>query len=80
MTTEAKWKRFALEHVLSDHGEIMPEALFDLIQTTEEVDLEELFDEYDVVVWRPFADMPLIDVACFIVDLGTRAQWVANND
>ena len=69
-----KWKRFAIEQVLSDWGNIAPDDLFDLIVDTENDNLVVLFSDYDVSVWQPFEDWHLSNVADHIVEMATRAQ------
>lgn len=74
---KAKWKRFAIEQVLSSwSAKVVPEILFDWILATEDEALVSLFDDYDISVWQPFEDWPLTDIAGLIVDLATSAEKV----
>lgn len=74
---KAKWKRFAIEQVLSNwSAKVVPEILFDWILATEDEALVNLFDDYDVVVWQPLEDWTLSDIAELIVDMATRAEEV----
>ncbi len=74
---KAKWKRFAIERVLSSwSAKVVPEILFDWMRDTEDEALVSLFDDYDISVWQPFEDWPLTDIAGLIVDLATSAEKV----
>ena len=71
---ENKWKRFAVSQTLSDWGDIDSSDLFDLMAVEDDAGLEELFDEYEVVVWEPFENWHNIDVAKQIYSLASAAQ------
>ena len=74
---KGKWKIFALNQCLSGYSDkVAPEILFDWMRDTEDGALVNLFDDYDVVVWQPFEDWPLTDIAGLIVELATRAEEV----
>ena len=76
-----KWKRFAIEQVLSSwSAKVAPEILFDWVRDTEDAALVSLFDDYDVSVWQPFEDWPLSDIANLIVELATRAEEVERSE
>lgn len=71
---ENKWKRFAVSQILSDWGDIDSSDLFDLMVIEDNEGLEELFDQYDVIVWEPFESWHNIDVAKQIYSLASAAQ------
>ncbi len=74
---KAKWKRFAIEHVLSSwSAKVVPEILFDWMRDTEDEALVSLFDDYDIYAWQPFENWPLTDIVELIVDMATRAEEV----
>ena len=74
---KAKWKRFAIEQVLSSwSAKVATEILFDWMRDTEDGALVSLFEDYDVVVWQPFEDWTLSDIVELIVDMATRAEEV----
>jgi len=77
---ENKWKRFAVSQVLSDWGDIASDDLFDRMVIEDEEGLPHLFDEFDVLVWDKFEDMPYRWVADHIETLAHAAQEVANYD
>ena len=74
---KSKWKVFAMRQVLADHSPaIETEALFDMILNSDDDELVKVFDDHAVLVWRPFEDMTLDDIACTIVEMATRAEEV----
>ena len=75
---ENKWKRFAVSQTLSDWGDIDPSDLFDLMTVENEEGLSNLFDQYDVLVWDRFEDMPYREVADHIESLAQAANETAN--
>lgn len=75
---ENKWKRFAVSQTLSDWGDIDPSDLFDLMTVEDEEGLSNLFDQYDVLVWDRFEDMPYREVADHIESLAQAANETAN--
>jgi len=78
---ENKWKRFAMSQVLSDWGcDIGSAELFDLMLAADDRELERLFDEYCVLVWDKFEDMPNRWVVDHIESMAHAAQEVAQDD
>ena len=75
---ENKWKRFAVSQTLSDWGDIDSSDLFDLMTVEDEEGLSNLFDQYDVLVWDRFEDMPYREVADHIESLAQAANETAN--
>ena len=72
---KGKWKRFAIGEVLCEWDErVDSETLWDWISETQDSDLVKLFDDYDVIVWQPFEDWPLSEIANHITELAARAE------
>ena len=77
MSIKNKWKRFAMNQVLSGHSlKVDTVALYGLIEQTADVELQALFDEYEILVWQQFDNLPIRDVVCQITELATGAQEV----
>jgi len=72
---EGKWKKFAMNNILSDFAED-PVILYNILDDANDDDLDGLFDKYDVVVWRPYENLKPADVVSKIVEMATSAQSV----
>ena len=74
-----KWKEFALGQVLSGYSDkVDPVILFDWIGETANEDRPKLFEDYDVVVWGPFATWTEEAVANHLYELAEDAQRTAD--
>lgn len=70
----AKWKRFAMEQVLSSWSKGVPaEELFDWIDIATDAQLPELFCSYDVVVRQPFETWDSDEIASAIAHIAREA-------
>lgn len=80
LNLEDKWKEYGLDSILSKYGTAVPVAeLYDLLQSTEEADLETVFEENKIVIWGPYENNSLESVVANICDAAWKAQNIANS-
>jgi hypothetical protein len=76
-----KWKEFAIRQVLSGwNSKVDSIALYDWIEQTEDKDLKQLFDDYEVIVYQQFDNLELYDVASQISELAAGVQRIQDQE
>jgi hypothetical protein len=76
---EEKWKSHGLGQVLSSWDSPLSDAdLYDLLQDTEEEELDTVFEEHEIDVWQPFENDEKSQVCEYIANAAIQSQAVAN--